>query len=558
MGLIGARLDKVTQPTANEIIISFRFGGGNLRLLFSANAVSARIGSTERVVEGGGTPPLFCTLLRKYLLGGRVTAIRQDGAERVVCFDISSTDELGELQNLTLVTEIMGRASNIILIRDNGVIIDSVRRTTGGESARRILPGAVYEPPTRTDRVCLFDFNNSDNKDKLFSLLTNSDEEKLSRSLLASVEGICPLFAREAAYYTLRDTNGTTADLLGDNSRRERLAFFLGNAVKHASPTVVYDDSGKPKDFTFVNIEQYGGTVRTVTAGSFNELLNGFFSLRDEAEQAKQSGAELSKLLLVLYERLCRKLEAQKTELAACVAKNDKKISGDLIMNSLFTMKKGDSELTTTHYETGEEITIPLDTRLTPQENALRYYKDYRRLDTAEKTLTKLIASGEEELVYLESVFDEVTRAKLKAEFAEIRGELAATGFLKKSALKKGEKKQRALPPLKYEHGGFEILVGRNNIQNDQLTLKTADPKDLWLHTKNIPGSHVILKTNGKTLTDDVVVTAAKIAAKHSKASGGTNVPVDCVEVRFVKKPAGSKPGKVIFTHNKTLYVTPD
>lgn len=555
--LVGARVDKVYQPSREEIVVSLRtYRDGGKKIVLSANSVSARVNLTTAAFENPQQPPMFCMLLRKHLSGGRLMAIRQDGLERIVSLDFECTNEIGDIVTNSLVAEIMGRHSNIILVRD-GRVIDSVKRITDDiSSVRRVLPGIQYEAPPRQDRLCLLEAE----PQQVLDAIADSPE-RLCKKLSAVLEGVSPILTREMAWYSAKDVDAACNAL--SDSAKDRLRFILGRVKSAVSGgeccfTVVSEPGGRKKDFCFINIEQYSTSMVISHENSANELLDGFFASQDRTERTRQRAHDLLKLLMNSYERVSRKLELQKKELAECSEREVFRVRGDLINANIWRLEKGQSKAVLEDFTTGEPVEIQLDPRLTPAQNAQKYYTEYRKLDTAEKKLTELIAKGQQELVYIDSVFDAASRTDSESDLAEIRRELREQGYLK-GGVRADEKVKKTSDPLRFRSGeGFEILVGRNNRQNDQLTLKTAKATDIWLHTQGIAGSHVIIRTEGRQPGEQTLFEAAQLAAFHSKGRNGSGVPVDYVAVKFVKKPAGAKPGMVIFTNNRTLYVTPD
>lgn len=555
--LVGARVDKVYQPSREEIVVSLRtYRDGGKKIVLSANSVSARVNLTTAAFENPQQPPMFCMLLRKHLSGGRLMAIRQDGLERIVSLDFECTNEIGDIVTNSLVAEIMGRHSNIILVRD-GRVIDSVKRITDDiSSVRRVLPRIQYEAPPRQDRLCLLDAE----PQQVLDAIADSPE-RLCKKLSAVLEGVSPILTREMAWYSAKDVDAACNAL--SDSAKDRLRFILGRVKSAVSGgeccfTVVSEPGGRKKDFCFINIEQYSTSMVISHENSANELLDGFFASQDRTERTRQRAHDLLKLLMNSYERVSRKLELQKKELAECSEREVFRVRGDLINANIWRLEKGQSKAVLEDFTTGEPVEIQLDPRLTPAQNAQKYYTEYRKLDTAEKKLTELIAKGQQELVYIDSVFDAASRTDSESDLAEIRRELREQGYLK-GGVRADEKVKKTSDPLHFRSSeGFEILVGRNNRQNDQLTLKTAKATDIWLHTQGIAGSHVIIRTEGRQPGEQTLFEAAQLAAFHSKGRSGSGVPVDYVAVKFVKKPAGAKPGMVIFTNNRTLYVTPD
>lgn len=549
--LVGSRIEKIFQPSREEVVITFRKPNssdrGAKRVIFSANGSSARVNLTEAALENPPSPPMFCMLLRKHLGSGRLLGIRQDGLERILYFDFECVNEIGDIVTNTLTAEIMGRFSNIILVR-GGRVIDSIKRVTDEISGvRRILPNIVYETPPRLERVDFFAEN-----DRKISALIENKTERLVKALPAVLEGISPIFAREAAFYAAGDTDAACCELTDE--QKERLDLFFDNARKSACFTEIIDESGAKKDFSFVDVNQYGNGFAKRHFASANALLDDFYEKK--SDRASQRARDMLKLIKSRAERTARKLELRKKELADCADRENLRVCGDIVNANIYRLEKGMTSALLDDFYTGEQRKIALDARLTPAQNAQKYYSEYRKLCTAEKMLTGLIAEGKSELSYYESLLDSVTRAKTDGELTEIKRELAEQGLIR------GEKtlgKPKKSEPLKFRSSdGFTIFVGKNNKQNDELTLKTSKASDIWLHVKDIAGSHVIIKTEGKTPPERTIVEAARLAAYHSKAKNGSGVPVDYTAVKFVKKPAGARPGMVIFTDNRTLYVTPN
>ncbi|MDR0196937.1 MAG: NFACT family protein [Oscillospiraceae bacterium] len=549
-GLIGARVDKINQPSRDEIIITFRAFGKNPRLLVSANGNCTRVGLTSAVPENPKTPPMFCVLLRKHLRNGRLTAVTQDGLERILRFDFECANEIGDEVQNSLIAEIMGRTSNIILVDGNDRVIDSIKRVTSDiSSVRRVLPNIGYVPPPRDDRHCLLDCD-------VNGVVEGLEENWNDKTLLKTLEGVSPVFTREAVFYSGGD--------------KSKLAEFLSKAksvLTENKPEITLISEkgehprarGAPRDFCFVDIGQYGGEMIVSRADSANGLLDGFFGVKADVERLKQRAGSLMKTLANAYERVQRRLSAQKRELLDCAGRERLRIRGDLINANIYRLEKGATFLEAENYVTGEIERIELDARLTPAQNAQKYYAAYRKADNAEKMLSKLLADGERELTYLESVIDAAERAFAEDELNEIRRELNAAGYIKLPSAFKKSGREKPLPPIKFTASdGAEILVGRNNRQNDELTLKIAKSDDVWLHTKDIAGSHVILRCSGRAPVPETIAEAAAIAAYCSKGRDSGRVPVDYTFARYVKKPSGAKPGYVTFTNNKTLYVTPD
>lgn len=560
-GLVGGRIDKVYQPSREEIIISIRSAGKHNKILISSNSMSARVGMTERTAENPSAPPMFCMLLRKHLSGGKLLDITQDGLERIINFDFECMNEIGDMVVNRLTAEIMGRHSNIILMtKKDGVyrVIDSIKRITDDvSSVRRILPNIIYEtPPRDLSRVNFLTCSD----EELINAVKLGEGKRLSKHMTACLEGVSPVFTRECAFYSCRDTDFAVDDMTDDNY--DRMLFFIKRAREYVNNkdgfTILRDLNGTYKDFCFMPIEQYGTQMLVSHAEGANALLDIFYGSKAENERMKQRSKDLLKMLMNTYERIARKLELQKGELAQCGEREVFRVRGDVVSANIYRMEKGMTELTAEDYTTGETVTVPLDVRLTPSQNAQKYYAEYKKLEKAERMLTKLIADGENELIYIDSVFDAASRATSNAEISEIKQELAANGYIHANTVNKKTQIKPKSPMHFVTDDGYDVYIGRNNLQNDKLTVKTAEPDDMWLHTKNIAGSHVIIKAKNGEISDNAILQAASLAAYCSKAQNSTKVPVDYTRIRFVKKPNGAKPGMVIFTNNYTVLVDPD
>ncbi len=557
MPLIDGRVEKIYQPSKTEILLSVRTRSGAEKLLFNAGG-SPRVHITSAEIENPKVPPMFCMLLRKHLSSGRLVDIRQDGCERILFFDFDSANEMGDICRFTLAAEIMGRYSNLILINSEGKIVDSIKRV-GEEtsSVRMVLPGMTYALPPKEPRLSLFDNNGAEIADQVKSF----PKLRLSKALIKVIEGISPIFAREAEFFTAKQEI-SVSDMT--DKHFQRLQFYLKKTAQELQNnqnkyTVLRTKEGNLKDFCFTDISQYGALMVKKYFDTPSEVLDYFYSQRDAESRLRQKAHDLFRLLINTTERISRRTENQRQELKDCENKETYKKYGDLIMSNLYRLEKGMSfaEVEDFYDENCPSVKIKLDKRYTPTQNAQIYYKKYRKADNAEKQLTQLIEKGEEELAYIDSVFDSLSRASTEAEIAEFRAELSEQGYIKRSRGK--QKAPKALPPIKFiSSEGFEILVGRNNRQNDKLTCKDSEKTDIWFHTKDIAGSHTIIKCHGETPSEQTILEAANIAAYHSKARNSSQVPVDYTLIRYVKKPVGAKPGKVFFTHNQTLFVSPD
>jgi predicted ribosome quality control (RQC) complex YloA/Tae2 family protein len=557
--LVGGRVEKIHQPSREEIIISIRTRQGSKKIFISANAGSARVHITENSVDNPQTPPMFCMLLRKHLGSGKLIGVRQDGLERILFLDFECINELGDIVTITLACEIMGRCSNLIIINNEGKIIDSIKRVDEEMSRERmVLPGMKYTLPPRSERLNFLSCQPED----ITSALENTAPAELSKALIRIFEGISPVLAREWTFFAGRGVHLESGSLTQDQT--DRLLYIIKKTGKQLRDgdccfSAVSTKEGVLKDFSFIRLSQFGTLMYTKELPSAHELLDYFYSERDRASRTKQRANDLFKLLMNLTERTSRRIAVQREELSACGERDKLKLWGDLISANMYRIQKGDSLAVLENFydENCPSVEIKLDVRKTPSQNAQHYYSEYKKAVTAEKKLTEQIEKGEEELQYLDSVFDALTRAASENDIIQLRLELQEQGYIR-SGMRKG-KPPKALPPIEYKSSdGFTILVGRNNHQNDQLTLKFAEKSDIWLHTQTITGSHVLILTDGETPPDKTIEEAAIIAAFNSRGKNSNLVPVDYCLARFVKKPSGAKPGKVIFTNYSTAFVKPD
>ena len=555
--LLDLRVDKVQQPSRDQVILLLR---GSRRLLLNASAGSPRIYFTELLRDNPAEPPMFCMLLRKYLVGGRVESLTQPGMERSAELTLRVTDEFGRESRRTLVLEAIGRRSNLILLDEERRIIDCLRRVDSEMSPeRQVLPGLFYElPPTHEKRP----FTEGDEADFRAALAAANPERPADAFLLDTYFGLSPLVARELVFQAAGDSGKRVYELTeAQETALWQAILALRQRVEDGDfqPICLYRD-GKPAEFSYLPIRQYGDLMENREMESFSALMDVFYESREREERTRQRGQDLIRSVTSARDRCRRKLAQQRQEFAKCQDRDQLRISGELITANLYRMERGQTKLTAENYYDPDcrEITIPLDPLLTPQQNAAKYYKRYTKARTAEKYLTEQMALAERDEAYLESVLEELRQAETEQDFLDIRAELRENGFLKRSGKEKKELKRATKPREFRTSGGWRVLVGRNNRQNDQLTTKTADYRDLWLHTQKIHGSHVILCCQGQAVPEEDLLQAARLAAYFSQAKDSANVPVDCAAVRYVKKPAGARPGMVTYTNARTLYVTPE
>lgn len=551
-----SRVEKLHQPSREELVIHLRGKAGAKKLFLSIRGNSPRIHLTEHAPENPAVPPMFCMLMRKKLLNAQLTDIRQSGLDRILYLDFNATNEIGDKIKLVLSIEIMAKYSNIILFDGNGKIVDAIKRVDLSQSAvRQILPGFNYIAPPPQNKLNITEHT----IENILAQIKAFPNKALSSAVLNTLQGASPLTCRElcgeyADLYT-DEVSDSGFELLSKNLTDLRKTVNGGNGI----PFMLKDETGKPVDFSFFEIKQYGNKYRTEVKESFSQLLDEFYFENDRLERTRQKGQDLVKLLNSAIARASKKLTLRQAELAHCADKEAFRINAELINANLYRLEKGaifyDLE---NYYDENKPIRIKADPSRSPAQNAQKYFKDYRKAKTAEQLLTGFIEESKQELAYLETVADSLERADTQAEIDEIRNELSLSGYVKK---KKGadKKSSKALPPIEYKTtDGFRVLVGRNNVQNDKLSLKTAAKSDMWLHTQKFPGSHVIIISDNREISDEAIVEAAEIAAYHSKARDAKLVPVDYTYVKNLKKPQGAPYGKVIYHVYYSVNVTPD
>ena len=541
--LVGSRVSQIYQPARDELVFSFRTFDGTKKVLIRLSD-SPRVHISSCSIENPPVPPMMCMLLRKRLNGARLADITQQGNERVICLWFEAVNEIGDRETLKLYIEIMGRYSNAVLTDGGDRVIETVRRIDFSESEQRVLlPKLPYEPPAVQDKLSIGECDVQTVCGRIREL--GGDD----RAVLNTIQGISPIIARELVYRSAGNDIEAQAELLKKTVEEGR-----------GEPTLIYKADGSPMDFCFMDIRQYEGALTVRHFDSYSELLDTFFSDRDSIARMRAKSSDLNKLLSNTVDRLSRKINLQRADLKKCADREQLRIKGDLLQANLYRIPRGSSSVTVENFydEDNAPITIKLNPTISPAMNAQRFYKEYNKAKTRETMLTEQIEKALSELSYIESVQDELSRCESEAELSAIREELTEQGYIKAS---KGSSKRREkpLPPIEYKSSdGFRILVGRNNRQNDRLTLRTAGKNDIWLHTKGIHGTHVIIVAEGREITDTAVLEAARIAAYHSKGRDSSQVPVDYTRVKNVSKPSGALPGKVIYVNYNTVYVTPE
>ncbi len=558
-GLRGARIERVNQPSRDTVVLSVRGPAADGRLLLCAGTGSARIGMTAERPENPAAPPMFCMLLRKHLTGARILEIEQPPFERLVRIRLDAADALGTPVRRELICELMGRSSNVILADGDGVILDSLRRVDDDVSSRRpTLPGLRYRLPPAPDRL----FPDALDEAGTEALLRSSPADAgLADTFVRASAGLSPLLWRELCARAYGDPEITVREALSRDGAAVApvLRDLLADAREgRLTPTMILEGD-VPADYTVFPLVQYGGLRTYRVFDSFSALLDDFYVSRDFKERMRQRSASLTRLVKTARDRTARRLAAQREDLLRTETREEKRVCGDLITANLWRMERGMREIRVEDFyaEGAPERTIPLDPRKTPQQNAAAYYREYTKAKNAAAVLAGLIEAGEAEKTYLESVLDELDRAAGERDLQEIRAELVAAGYEKP---RKGEKQKSAgAAPLRFRTStGYLVRVGRSNVQNDCLTLKESSKTDLWLHVKGIHGSHVVVSLEGHAADETTLMEAASLAALYSQGREASSVPVDYALVRHVKKPAGAKPGMVIYTDYKTVSARPD
>lgn len=545
----GGRIDKIQQPEKDMLLISLRAKGENLRLVLAAGTGNARVHLTRGAFENPAEPPMFCMLLRKHLVGARIVSVTQPNFERMLVITLDTHDELGVQSEKKLIAELIGRSANVILVGADGRIIDCMRRMDfGGDALRRLLPGMIYRLPPAQDKKAFFALESDARRAVISSADTTAPMDKW---LLNAFSGLSPLIARELSYRCG-----------GDYSLFADAADALAEAVAagELSPWLIKLD-GAMRDYSFMAVRQYGALAELEQYPSFSELLDAFYLNRDRAEQQRRRSHDLTKTVRTLRDRLARKLAAQREELKRTEGREDIRKMAELVTANIYRIKRGDRSVEVEDYYSPDcpRIKIELDPLKTPQQNSAALFKEYNKLKAAEIHLTTFIAEGERQLDYLNSVMDELERAETERDLSDIRRELVATGYIRRAKGAKAERNTKPQAPYRFmTEDGFEVLVGRSNAQNDELTFKLARRTDMWLHVQKVHGSHVIVRCEGEALPARTLEQAASLAAFYSQGRDGGKLPVDYTMVKNVRKPSGALPGKVIYTEYKTLLAQGD
>lgn len=562
--ILGGRVDKIYQPEKDEILLNIYNKGNNYKLLISSSSNNPRIHFTNQVKKNPPNPPMFCMLLRKHISGGVILDIQQFHMDRIILIDISSLDELGRPSQKRLIVEIMGKHSNIILIeKENLNIIDSIKRVSQDISrVRQVLPGLEYQYPSLQDKINPLFLD----EEEFVSLIDGSKPNiHIYKFFYTNYLGLSPLISREICFDSGIDMDRPISSL--DMQERQRLldsfmSMMLKVKAENYTPVLIHDPNNPGYiSFHALDLNQFGNCEK-VYLDSISQVLDKFYLINDTMDRVRQKSHSMKKSIETKLERSLNKLSKQKDELLKSKDREKYKIYADLISANIYRIEKGvrQVELENFYSEDMKVITIPLNPKYSAAENAQRYYKKYSKLKNAHKLLLKQIPQTEEEVEYLENVLNSIDNCTEVIELDEIKEELIKEGYLKsnKNKRNKGKKEPTSKPHHYISTEGYHIYVGKNNRQNEYLTLRFANKDDVWLHAQKIPGSHVIIRKDKETIPDTTLEEGALLAAYYSKAKHSTNVAVDYTEKKNVKKPKNARTGMVIYENFNTIFITPE
>ena len=550
-----AKIEKVLQPRNDEIDMLIHFGGRSRRLVFNVGPNAPRLQLSDKQKENPLKAPMLCMLLRKYFNGAKIVSARQLGFDRIAVFEVAAYDEMGFSVTRKIVCEIMGKYANLIILEAEDKILTAMKIIDfAASTVRQVLPGMKYQIPAAPEKLSPLVIDEALFYQKLAEF---SPERSFEKFITSTYSGIATQIAHELTYRASGGIDTPVSELSAERAFRAFSDWQKLLIEERYAPTMVADVDGRPIDYSYMDITYLGDGVKKYRYGTLSEMLDAYFEEKDRLEHIHQRARDLFVLLNNAQARTEKKLAIQREALADSARGEEYKIQGDLITENIYRLKRGEESFTTVNYyaEDCPEVEIKLDPRLTPAANAQRMYKLYNKCKTAKRVLTEQIATWEAELEYLDSVRTFLGEAECENDLAEIRDELYRSGYASRLRGYKPPKKIVSRP-IKYRtSGGYTLLVGRNNMQNDARTLHTAEKGDLWFNTKDVPGSHVILVTGGDEPPAEDYTEAAMIAAAHSKAKG--SVTVDYTYVKNIKKPVGSKPGFVTYKTNYSAFVSP-
>lgn len=558
----GGRIEKIYQPERDEIILQMRTHEGGKRLLINAGSNNPRMGFTEITKENPMQAPMFCMLLRKHLTGSLLSSVEQLEFDRVVKLTFNTRDEMGFDTQKFIVAELMGKYSNLIFLDADMKVLSSLKTVDFTTSSlRQVLPGMRYELPPSQNKI---DPREVTLEGFLKILESFPQEKSADKFITSSYQGISTALSREILYRTTENID-TPLSICNAEDLFNNFKEIIGDIEKQThDPTVIYEN-GIPVEYSFTDLTFYGSDLEHRKFDSISEALDSFFADRDRENRIKQRASDIFRILSNAEARLTKKIDSQQKELADCEMGERYKRLADLITANMYLLKRGDTFVEITDYENWneekqdfEKIAIELDERLSPAANSQRYYKLYNKTKTAKIELSKQIEISQNELVYINSVLDSLAKAETSVDLAEIRDELFSSGYASKMKGYAASKKQHKPIPYEFETtNGYRVLCGKNNYQNEYISHKIAEKSDYWFHAKNVPGSHVIMITNGEEPPEQDFTDACEIAAYYSKARGGQQIAVDYLLCKGLKKVPGAKPGFVVYNSNWSAYVTP-
>ena len=555
--LVGGRITKIVQPEADELLLTIKNNAAQYRLLLSASASLPLVYLTEKNKNAPMTAPGFCMLLRKHLGGGRITAVTQPSLERILRFEIEHLDEMGDLCRKYLIAELMGKHSNLIFCREDGTILDSIKHVSlAVSSVREVLPGRTYFIPHTQDKLDPLTASPAEMIEAVCA-----KPAPLGKAIYTSLTGFSPAMAEELCHRSFLESARPAAAL--ENRERDMLQHQLLRLMESIkgedfTPRIYYNGK-EPAEFSAVPLTMY----EDLDAQSFEDmsgLLESYYAVKNTLTRIHQKSADLRRVVQTALERTRKKYDLQLKQLQDTEKREKYKVWGELIHTYGYGVPEGARSMQALNYYTNEEITIPLDSTLTAQENAKRYFDKYGKLKRTFEAVTKLLEETRNEIEHLESIQTALDMALTEEDLAPVREELVEYGYIRrKSGRNSGKKPKLSSRPYHYlSSDGFEFYVGKNNFQNDELTFQFASGNDWWFHAKGVPGSHVILKSEGRELPDRAFEEAGRLAAYYSKNRGGDKVEIDYVEKKHVKKPGGGKPGFVVYYTNYSLVIDSD
>ena len=552
--LLDGRINKIAQPETDELLLTIKTPGGQRRLSISASASLPLIYLTEGNKPSPMTAPNFCMLLRKHINNGRITKIWQPKLERIIHFEIEHLDELGDLCKKELIVEIMGKHSNIIFCNEDGTIIDSIKHVSSQmSSVREVLPGRTYFIPDTMEKSDPLSVSFAE-----FQRVLTEKPMPLAKAVYTSFTGISPVVAEEICYLSGIDSALTPRELSEDlltHLYRQFTLYFEEVTAGHFSPAIYYHGA-EPKEFSALPLTHFSQYIRK-EYDSISRLLEDYYAEKNTLIRIRQKSVDLRRVVQTALERNRKKYDLQAKQLRDTENREKFKVYGELIHTYGYNLEPGAKKLEALNYYTNEMITIPLDSTKTPQENALKYFEKYNKQKRTFEALTSLIEETRDDISYLESVSNALDIALSEDDLTQIKEELIESGYIRRKFTKK--KVKITSKPFHYlSSDGYHIYVGKNNLQNEELTFHFASGNDWWFHAKGIPGSHVIVKTNGEALPDRTFEEAGKLAAYYSKNRGSEKIEIDYIEKKHVKKPKGGKPGFVVYYTNYSLMIDSD